>query len=42
VSLGAKDTPFTKVSLSRVFKQARVENILVKDNPGLKVTLDIF
>ena len=42
VSLGAKDKPFTKVSLSRVFKQARVENILVKDNPGLKVTLDIF
>ena len=42
VSLEAKDKPFTKVSLSRVFKQARVENILVKDNPGLKVTLDIF
>ena len=42
VSLVAKDKPFTKVSLSRVFKQARVENILVKDNPGLKVTLDIF
>jgi len=42
VSLEAKDKPFTKVSLSRVFKQAKVENILVKDNPGLKVTLDIF
>ncbi len=42
VSLEAKDKPFTKMSLSRIFKQARVENILVKDNPGLKVTLDIF
>jgi hypothetical protein len=42
VSLEAKDKPFTKMSLPRAFKQARVENILVKDNPGLKVTLDIF
>ena len=42
MSLEAKDKPFTKVNFSRVFKQARVENILVKDNPGLKVTLDIF
>lgn len=42
VSLEAKDKPFTKMSLPRAFKQARVENILVKDNPGLRVTLDIF
>jgi len=42
VSLEAKDKPFIKMSLSRVFKQARVENILVKDNPGVRVTVDIF
>jgi hypothetical protein len=42
VSLEAKDKPFTKMSLPAAFKQARVENILVKDNPGVKVTLDIF
>ena len=42
VSLEAKDKPFTKMSLPVAFKQAKVENILVKDNPGLKVTLDIF
>lgn len=42
VSLGAKDQPFTKVSLSRVLKQAKIENILIKENPGLKITLDIF
>ena len=42
VSLEAKDKPFTKISLPAAFKQARVENILVKDNPGLRVTLDIF
>jgi len=38
----AKDEPFTRMNLSGVFKQAKTENILVKDNPGLKVTLDIF
>ena len=42
VSLWARDKPFTKMSLPVAFKQAKVENILVKDNPGLKVTLDIF
>ncbi len=42
VSLEATDKPFTKMSLPRIFKQAGVENILIKDNPGLKVTLDIF
>ena len=42
MSLGAKDKPFTKMSLPVAFKQAKVENILVKDSPGLKVTLDIF
>ncbi|MDP3016106.1 MAG: hypothetical protein Q8N70_03420 [Deltaproteobacteria bacterium] len=42
VSLWAKDKPFTKMSLPVAFKQAKVENILVKDSPGLKVTLDIL
>ncbi|MGD0336180.1 MAG: hypothetical protein ABSB18_03685 [Candidatus Omnitrophota bacterium] len=42
VSQEAKGKLFTKAILSRVFKQAKVENILVKDNLGLKVTLDIF
>ena len=42
VSLDSKDKPFSKMSLSKAFKQAKIENILVKDNPGLKITLDIF
>ena len=42
VSLDSKDKPFSKMSLSKVFKQAKTENILVKDNPGLKITLDIL
>jgi len=42
VSLDLKDKPFSKMSLSKAFKQAKIENILVKDNPGLKITLDIF
>ena len=42
VPLGARNRPFTRMNLPAAFKQARVENILVKDNPGLKVTLDIF
>ena len=41
VSLDSKDKPLSKISLSKAFKQARIENILVKDNPGLKITLDI-
>lgn len=41
VSLDLKDKPLSKISLSKVFKQAKTENILVKDNPGLKITLDI-
>ena len=42
LSLGPKDKPFSRMSLSKAFKQAKIENILVKDNPGLKITLDIF
>jgi hypothetical protein len=42
VSMDAKDKPFSKMSLPHAFKQARIENIQVKDNPGLRVTLDIF
>lgn len=41
VSLDSKDKPFSKMSLSKAFKQAKIENILVKDSPGLKITLDI-
>jgi len=41
VSLDSKDKPFSKMSLSKVFKQAKIENILVKESPGLKITLDI-
>ena len=41
VSLDSKDKPFSKMSLSKVFKQAKIENILVKDSPGLKIALDI-
>ena len=41
ISFDAKDRPFSKMRLSKVFKQARIENILVKDNPGLRITLDI-
>ncbi len=42
VSLDSKDKPFSKMSLSKAFKQAKIENILVKDNPGLKITLGVF
>jgi len=41
ISLERKDRPFSKMRLSKVFKGAKQENILVKDNPGLKITLDI-
>lgn len=41
VSLDSKDKPFSKMSLSKAFKQAKIENILIKDSPGLKITLDI-
>ena len=41
LSLDQKDKPFSRMSLSKAFKQAKIENILVKDNPGLKITLDI-
>lgn len=42
VFFDSKDKPFSKMSLSKAFKQAKTENILVKDNPGLKITLDIL
>lgn len=42
LSLDSKDKPFKGIILSKVLKQAKIENILVKDNPGLKITLDIF
>ena len=42
VSQEAADKPFSKMSLPPAFKEARIENILVNGNPGLRVTLDIF
>ncbi len=42
VFFDSKDKPFSKMSLSKAFKQAKTENILVKDNPGLKIALDIY
>ncbi len=42
LSLDSKDKPLSKMSLPKVFKGAKQENILVKDNPGLKITLDIL
>jgi hypothetical protein len=42
VFFDSKDKPFSKISLSGAFKQAKTENILVKDSPGLKITLDIL
>ncbi len=36
------DKPFAKFFLPRAFKQAKVENILVKGEPGIRVTLEIF
>jgi hypothetical protein len=29
------------MSLNAAFRHARIENILLKDNPGLRVTLEI-
>jgi len=42
VSQKTRCKPFIKLFLPAAFKQARFENILVKGNPGVKVTLDIF
>ena len=42
VSQEAADKPFAKMSLPSAFKEARIENILVNGNPGLRVVLDIF
>jgi len=41
ISFDVKDKPVRKMRLSKVFKRSRTENVLVKDNPGLKITLDI-
>lgn len=38
----AKDKPFAKLFLPRAFKGARVENILLRGEPGIRVTLEIF
>lgn len=36
------DSPFIKFELPRFFRQAGIENILVRGNPGMRVTLDII
>jgi len=40
--LDEEDKPFIGLRLPHKFKRAKLENILLKDKPGLKVTLDIF
>jgi len=42
VSLSTKDKLVSGFILPRLFKQARIENILVKGGPGIRVVLDIF
>lgn len=42
VSLSTKDKLVSGFLLPRLFKQARIENILVKGGPGIRVVLDIF
>jgi hypothetical protein len=41
LSQETKYRPSAKFPLTDAFKKARLENILVKGNPGVKVTLDI-
>lgn len=41
ISPDSKDKPFGKMRSSKAFKGAKQEDILVKDSPGLKITLDI-
>jgi hypothetical protein len=38
----AKNKPLAEFSFAPTFKQARLENILVKGNPGVRITADIF
>lgn len=38
----ARDKPLVGFSLALAFNRARLENILVKGNPGVRVTADIF
>lgn len=38
----AKNGPLDRFTLRHPFKQARLENILVRGNPGIRVVLDIF
>lgn len=42
VSQEAKNRRFSGLVLPDAFKQAKLEDILVKGNPGIKVTLEIF
>ncbi|MDD4982034.1 MAG: hypothetical protein PHS12_04680 [Candidatus Omnitrophica bacterium] len=42
VFLEAKSEPFAGMRLNAAFRRARIENILLKDNPGLRVALDII
>jgi len=42
VFLEAKSEPFAGMRLNAAFRRARIENILLKDNPGLRVAMDII
>lgn len=42
VSKNSEDEPFIGFLLPRPFKQAKIENILVRGSPGIRVVLDIF
>jgi len=42
VSLEAGNEPMPQMSLNAAFRHAKIENILLKDNPGLRVTLEII
>ena len=42
VSYEKEDKPVKGLKLPRLFKKARMENILIKDRPAIRVVMDIF
>ena len=42
VSSETKDSPITGLSLPRIFRKARMENVLIKNRHGVRVILDIY
>jgi len=42
LSSQTKDNPLSGFGLPRIFRKAKVENVLIKNRPGLKVVMDIF